>query len=144
MQRTFEIYHDLYIKASAKEVFDGVSDPEHLNNWWTLKCKGTPELGAAYHLYFAPEYDWLGEVTVVNHHSSFHIKMTRSITDWDATTFGFDIEEWKEGVKLKFSHLGWQYCNDEFRNSSFCWALLLQGLKNYLEQGTIIPFEDRA
>ena len=58
----FNIYHDFVINATLKEVFDAVSQPEHLNNWWTLKCTGTPELDAEYNLYFAPEYDWYGKV----------------------------------------------------------------------------------
>ena len=144
MEKTFDIYHDLIINASKQEVFDAVSQPEHLNNWWTLRCSGTPEMGKEYNLYFAPEYDWLGSVSICDPNNAFHIKMTTSSADWNATTFGFDLEEDESGVRLKFSHKNWRYCNTEFRNSSFCWAILLLGLKNYLENGIVIPFEKRA
>ncbi len=46
----FNIYHDLVIKASLQEVFNAISQPEDLNNWWTKKCSGTPELNAEYNL----------------------------------------------------------------------------------------------
>ncbi len=143
MEHGHSIYHDLVISASAERVFHAISLPEHLNNWWTLKCTGNPEEGAVYNLYFAPEYDWLGEVTKMVSNASFHIKMTRSSEDWMTTIFGFDLEEEKGGVRLRFSHLGWMACNEEFRNSSFCWALLLNALKNYIEKGVIVPFAER-
>ncbi len=69
--------------------------------------------------------------------------MTQTSEHWNGTTFGFDLEQMVDGVKLKFFHKDWSECNDEFRISSFCWALLLNGLKNYLERGIVVPFEDR-
>lgn len=140
----FNIYHDLVIKASLQEVFDAVSKPEHLNNWWTKQCTGTPELNAEYNLYFTPEYNWYGNVITSQPNQAFHIKMTKSDTDWESTTFGFNLEQLKEGVQVRFFHIDWPECNHHFRQSSFCWALLLNGLKNYLEKGIIVPFEERS
>jgi hypothetical protein len=69
--------------------------------------------------------------------------MTKSDPDWDATTFGFDLEEVDKGTLLKFSHQNWRELNHNFKHSSFCWAMLLNGLKNYIEKGIVIPFEKR-
>jgi len=69
--------------------------------------------------------------------------MTRSDSDWDPTTFGFELENAKKSVKIKFWHIGWPACNSHYRRSSFCWAMLLNGLKSYLERGVVIPFEER-
>ena len=141
----FNIYHDLVIKSTLKEVFDAVSNPEHLNNWWTLKCTGTPELNAEYNFYFAPEYDWYGKVITCQPNHAFYIKMKKTNDeDWNPTTFGFNLEQIKEGVQVRFFHIDWPLCNHHFRHSSFCWALLLNGLKNYLEKGVVIPFKDRS
>lgn len=137
------IYHDVYIKSTKKKIFAAVSEPNHLNNWWTLKCSGTPKKGAEYNFYFAPEYDWLGEVIKCEADHNFHIKMTKADPDWDPSSFGFDLEEVEDGVRLKFWHTGWSTCNHHFRRSSFCWAILLSGLKNYLEKGVVVPFEER-
>ena len=141
----FNIYHDLVIKSTLKEVFDAVSKPEHLNNWWTLKCTGTPELNAEYNFYFAPEYDWYGKVITCQPNHAFYIKMKKTNDeDWNPTTFGFNLEKIEEGVQVRFFHIDWPLCNHHFRHSSFCWALLLNGLKNYLEKGVVIPFKDRS
>ena len=140
---SFTIYHSLIINASSDQVFDAVSLPEHLNNWWTLKCTGNPILNAEYYLNFTDAYNWYGKVSSCIPNKSFHIKMAKSDHDWDKTTFGFDLEEVDKGTLLKFSHENWQELNHNFKHSSFCWALLLNGLKNYLENGIIIPFEKR-
>ena len=141
--KTFDIYHDLVIHTSVKQVFDAVSLPQHLNNWWTLRCTGTPELGTEYNFYFAPEYNWYGEVITCDPKRAFHIKMTQADEDWIPTTLGFDLEEFTDGVRLNFWHKNWLHGNEHFRNSSICWATLLGYLKDYLEKVVVVPFEDR-
>jgi uncharacterized protein YndB with AHSA1/START domain len=141
---SFSIYHNLQIKASPKEVFDAVSQPEHLNNWWTLKSSGVPKLNSEYNLNFTDKYDWYCKVSEIKPNVSFHLKMTKSDKDWEPTTFGFEMEPNEKGTYLRFRHENWPEQNDHFKHSSFCWALLLNGLKNYLEKGIIIPFEARG
>lgn len=143
--KRFGIYHDLVINVSIVKVFAAVSEPEHLVNWWPFKCKGEPKAGSEYNFYFTPEYDWYGKVSECIPNRTFHVKMTRSDLDWDSTTFGFDMEEDKDGnTLLHFSHLNWPECNSHYRIASFCWAMLLKGLKDYLEKGVILPFEKRS
>lgn len=140
---SYSIFHNLEIKASPKKVFNAVSQPEHLDNWWTLKSFGKPGLSSEYNLNFTDKYDWYCKVSKVKTNESFHLKMTKSDKDWNPTTFGFDLEAKENGTYLKFSHVNWSENNDHFKHSSFCWAMLLNGLKNYLEKGIIIPFENR-
>ena len=137
------IYHNFVINSSKEKVFEGVFNPDHLINWWPAQCAGNPALGAAYNFYFKPEYDWWGEVIKCDPGKSFHIKMTRSDKDWDPTSFGFDLEDTQDGVQVSFWHSDWPECNQHFKIASYCWAILLQGLKNYVEKGVIIPFEHR-
>jgi uncharacterized protein YndB with AHSA1/START domain len=139
----YSIYHDLVISASKEKVFEGFTSPIHLNNWWALKSSGNPVLDSEYNLNFTDEYNWFCKVSKVQANKHFYLIMTTSSEDWQNTTFGIELEELKNGTLLKFSHLGWRDCNAEFRNSSFCWAILLNGLKKYLEEGLIIPFSKR-
>lgn len=140
----YSIYHDLVIRANPGQVFEAVSKPQHLANWWPLKCSGKPALGELYNFNFGIEYDWYGQVVQYTPAESFHVKMAKSDPDWSPTTFGFDIAEQEGGTKLSFRHTGWPECNDHFRTSSYCWAMLLNGLKNYLEKGDVVPFPERA
>lgn len=141
---THSIYHNLIIKATPSQVFEAVSAPKHLDNWWTLKSSGEPEVKAVYNLNFTDRYDWYCEVSQCELNKSFHLKMTKSDADWNPTTFGFDLEE-REGEQtyLRFFHKDWPKENDHYKFSSFCWAMLLKGLKEYLEKGIIVPFDER-
>ena len=137
------IHHDLEIKESASKVFQAVSEPKHLVNWWPQKCSGILKENEEYNFFFTPEYDWYGKVLKCEKNKSFHIKMTKADIDWNPTSFGFDLEQKNDTTLVKFWHIGWPECNAHFRRSSFCWAMLLNGLKNYVERGIIIPFEER-
>ncbi|RZN82191.1 MAG: SRPBCC domain-containing protein [Winogradskyella sp.] len=138
-----KILFDLYINASKEKVFDAFSLPKHLDNWWTLKSSGKPEFGSEYNLNFTDEYDWYAQVSKVKQNEFFFLKMINSSPDWNPTTFGVELEEMDNGTLLKFSHTDWQNNNHEFRHSSFCWAMLLNGFKNYIEKEIIIPFDER-
>lgn len=144
MRSGHTIYHDLVIKAPLERVFRAVSEPEELCSWWPLRCSGNPGLGKEFNFYFGEEYDWYGKVVTYLHNKAFHVKMTRSEPDWDPTTFGFDLQGREDGVLLQFWHMGWSEVNAHYRTASFCWAMLLNGLKNYLEKGIVIPFALRS
>ncbi|MEM7551836.1 MAG: SRPBCC domain-containing protein [Bacteroidota bacterium] len=141
---SFDIHHDLQINTSPKKVFDAISMPKHLINWWPEKCTGKPGLNSEYNFHFTDEYNWYGKVSKCEPNTAFHIKMTKADEDWNPTSFGFDLIEDNGKALVKFWHRGWPECNDHFRRSSFCWALLLKGLKDYVEKNIIIPFEERS
>ena len=138
------IYHYFEVDAPQEKVFSAISDPKELVNWWPLKCSGEPKLGATYNFNFTDAYDWYGEVSKVIQNRNFHIKMTKSDEDWKHTTFGFNLDTKNGKTAVNFFHVNWEHCNTHFKTASFCWALLLNGLKNYLEKGIIIPFEERS
>ena len=139
----YHIHHSFTIEASKQAVFEAVTLPKHLDNWWTLKSSGEPKLNAEYNLNFTDAYNWYCKVSEVKDNESFYLKMTQSDADWDATTFGFRLKEVEKGTLMEFEHKNWQENNHHYRHSSFCWAMLLKGLKDYLEKGTVIPFEER-
>lgn len=142
--QSYSIYHNLIINSPVESLFDAITLPELLVHWWPKNCKGSPEKGSVYNFYFGEEYDWFGRVDHIEQNKSFHIKMTDSDPDWDPTTFGFDLEENENGILVKFFHKGWKQCNPHFKTASYCWAMLLSGLKNYVEKGEVLPFEKRS
>ena len=140
---SFSIYHDFIINSDINSVFNAITNPKELINWWPKSSTGKPSLNEEYNFYFSDEYDWYGKVISYEKNKSFHIQMIKSDDDWLPTSFGFDLETFNNSVKVKFSHINWPNCNNHFKRSSYCWAILLQGLKNYIEKGIIIPFEER-
>ncbi len=138
------ISFDIKIQADKEKIFQAVSLPEHLVNWWPLHCTGEPYLGAEYNFNFTDQYDWYAIVDEFNPAEKIGFKMTKSDPDWDPTRFTFALEADRDGTWLCFDHMAWPDRNRHFRYSSYCWAMLLQSLKEYLEDGKIIPFEKRS
>ena len=143
-ENSFSIYHNLSISASVDVVFEAITKPENLISWWPLRCTGIPREDEVYNFYFTPEYDWYGKVIKLVKNQSFHIKMTKSNSDWGPTSFGFDLQQIDNSILVSFWHIGWPKCNSHYKRSSYCWALLLNGLKEYIEKGIVIPFEERS
>lgn len=137
------IYHDLVITAPILKVFEGITNPALIDEWWTEKCQGTPELNKEYTLGFTPECIWKASVTVFEKNKSFELTLTDAQEDWLGTKVGFVVEENGKDTKLKFQHCGWKEINEHFRISSYCWAVYLRILKRYLEAGIRIPYKER-
>ncbi|MCG2611541.1 SRPBCC domain-containing protein [Flavobacterium sp. SM15] len=138
------IYHDFTINATKERVFEAISTPEGLNNWWTLRCSGNPELNEEYNLYFAEQYNWFAKISKFIINEDIEYKITHAMAEWLPTSFGFKLKEIKPNVTyVEFYHSGWENVNQEFRIASYCWANLLRQMKQYLEEGIITPFEQR-
>lgn len=140
---SYAIYHDIAIKAGDSAIFRALSSPDELINWWPLKCSGDARLYGHYQFYFGEAYDWKAEVIDFRPVQKFSVRMLEADEDWTNTVFSFELAPSDSGVLVQFSHTGWSSCNAHFRRTSFCWAMLLNGLKNYVERGVIVPFEKR-
>jgi len=138
------IYHDFIINVSRDKVFEAISTPQGLNDWWTLRCDGKPALGEKYNLYFAEEYDWFAKISKFSENAIIEFTMKEAMEEWLPTRFGFILkEENTNRTYVQFYHTNWKNVSQEFRIASYCWANLLRQLKQYLEQGIITPFEER-
>ena len=138
-----DIHHSFIIKAPIQKVFDGFCLPEHLNNWWPKRSSGNPLQNEKYNFYFGDDYNWYAEVIEVVPGKSLTWDMQDVMDDWKGTRVGFELREEKEGTKVRFFHTRWKEASDHFAITNFCWGQLLQGLKDFLETGKVLPFEKR-
>ena len=69
-----EIKHNLIIKASTKRVFDAISTPAGMDEWWTKRTVGIPALGEVYQLYFGPDFNWRASVVQCAPNVDFELK----------------------------------------------------------------------
>lgn len=144
VQESHNIYHSLMIQGNIDDVYKAITQPNHLTQWWPNKCTGSPSMNTEYSFQFGPKFHWRGRVVEAVAPHGFAVKMTLSDDDWLPTTFSFHLSENKNKVLVDFSHTDWPKLNHHFKKSSFSWAILLNGLKNYIEKGEVIPFESRA
>lgn len=138
-----DIFHDFPIKSSTERVFRAISTPQGLDTWWTKRSSGSPQVGAVYELWFAPEYDWRGKVTRYLPDAEFELEMTLADSDWLGTRVGFRLEPRDKLTWVRFHHTGWPGTNEHYRISCNCWALYLRVLRRSLEHGESVAYEDR-
>jgi uncharacterized protein YndB with AHSA1/START domain len=137
------IFHDVKINAPINKVFEGVTSPSLLNEWWTYKCNGVLQLEGEYQLDFTGGCIWYARVTNFIPNHEFELTMFNSQEDWDGTKVGFILEDKENSTKLRFYHSGWKEVNEHFRISSYCWAVYLRILKGFLEKGIRVPYQNR-
>ena len=138
-----DILCDLPIKASPDRVFQAVSTPAGLDTWWTKRSKGTAALGAPFELWFGPEYDWRATVAACEPSTRFELLITDAGPDWRGTRVGFHLEGRPDLTQVRFHHTGWPSANEHWRISCYCWPAYLRLLRRYLEQGEVVPSEQR-
>lgn len=138
-----DIVQDFPIHVPPNRVFDGVTQPALLDQWWTLRSRGVPTVGSTYELDFGPNYLWRAIVTASRPAEAFELQLTHADRDWTNTIVGFDLSPLASGTEVRFYHRGWPEPNGHFRSSCHCWALYLRVLRRYLEYGETVPYDRR-
>jgi uncharacterized protein YndB with AHSA1/START domain len=138
-----DILQDFPIQVPPHRVFEGVSQPALLDQWWTLRSSGQPLLGSVYELDFGPNYLWHAVVTDAQPGAAFELRLVDADRDWTNTIVGFDLTASGAGTLVRFRHLGWPEPNGHYRTSCHCWALYLRILRRHLEIGEVVPYDRR-
>ena len=107
-----DILQDFPIQAPPHRVFDAVSQPALLDEWWTVRSTGNPEVGSQYELDFGPDYLWRATVTVCRPGAAFELHLTNADGDWTGTRVGFELSPSGAGTEMRFSHRGWPEANE--------------------------------
>lgn len=118
-----DILQDFPICVPPARVFESVSTPALIDQWWTLSSRGRASVGATYELDFGPEYQWRAVVTQSVAGRVFEWRMTVADSDWTNSLVGFELTPAGPGTQVRFHHCGWPVANEHFRTSSHCWAL---------------------
>lgn len=138
-----DILQDFPIQVPPGRVFDAVSQPALLDEWWTVRSVGKPEVGAGYELDFGPDYSWRAVVTKCRPGEAFELRLTDADSDWTNTIMGFELSPEKDGTQVRFYHRGWPAANGHYRTSCHCWAMYLRILRRHLEHGEKVPYDRR-
>lgn len=138
-----DIVHYFPIKASPAQVFPAIASPSGLDAWWTKRSAGEPVEGAEYELWFGPEHDWRAVVSRSIPPFEFELQLTDAHEDWQGTRVGFRLEQKGETTEVYFHHAGWPEANNHYQVSCYCWAMYLRLLKRYVENGEVVPYEER-
>jgi uncharacterized protein YndB with AHSA1/START domain len=138
-----DILHEFPINAPISSVFEAISTPAGLDEWWTKSSAGEPKQGAEFQLEFGPGHEWRADVVACEPGLRFELALTKADPDWSGTRVGFELQSNGASTSVRFSHRGWPHANEHYRISCFCWAMYLRVLRRYLEHGERVPYEER-
>jgi len=138
-----DIVFEFPVSVPIERVFESVSSPAMLDQWWTKSAAGSPRLGEEYELAFGPGYDWRARVTQCEPPTSFELEMTKADADWMGTRLTIQLSKVAGGTNVAFSHSGWPNANQHYRASCYCWAMYLRVMKRFLESGEVVPYDER-
>src|SRR5664279_2388146 len=115
-----DIFHSFPINAAVRDVFEGVSLPKGIDNWWTKTSAGTPLLDEVYALDFGPKYIWNGIVSKCVADREFELTITHADADWIGTQVGFSMQNKNNITAVEFYHKGWPENSEHYRISCYC------------------------
>ena len=137
------ILHEFTISAPPERIFECMTTPAGLDQWWTHYSSGKAEVDALYTLGFGPEYDWEARVTKCAKDAEFELELIEASDEWIGTRVGFHLASLGDHTRVSFHHSGWKAETSHFGTSSFCWAMYLRLLRRYIENGESVPYDDR-
>jgi uncharacterized protein YndB with AHSA1/START domain len=112
------ILHEFTVKAEASRIFECVSTPAGLDQWWTHSSSGRPQPGEIYALGFGPEYDWEARVSRCAKDAEFELEMTEAADEWQDTRVGFRLLPLGDHTQVSFWHKGWKEETHHFGTTS--------------------------
>ncbi len=136
-----EIMHLIKIRAAQGKVYQAVSTPEGIRNWWTRDAALDPQIGGA------------GEFGFYGHRMVIKVKVAElappAHVAWDAvsstggafdgTTISFDLKSEDDITSLLFAHRGFKAGANNIASATTRWGFYLLSLKRYLETGKGTP-----
>jgi uncharacterized protein YndB with AHSA1/START domain len=135
--KTYNIQHEVGIKASPEAVYEALTDTRRLAEWWTSDTRGDgSEVGGILEFWFG---DSCHAFEVVELQAGKFVRWKSGKEDaareWADTEVAFSLSADEEQCYVHFSHSGWRREDGVFPHTSTKWAVFLLSLKDLLEKG---------
>lgn len=141
-----DIMHLLKIKATPEQVYDALTTPEGIRNWWTRDAKLDHQIGGAGEFRFP--------YSGATYSTTIHIaellpprRITWTVTtsfrpEWIGTTIIFNLRPEADLTVLSFAHRGFPEPDENYALCTTGWAYYLVSLQQYLQTGQGAPSPD--
>ena len=147
-QNTFKIENTFSFKCTADMLYTAITTQKGIASWWTDQCIVKPKESSEAHFYWKP-HGWqvtmkISKLVTNERVEWLCLKSTMQNTNaWEGSTLSFRISsESPQTSTLYFVHDNYKSspCFDECTAG---WSFVLgKSLKNYLETGVGMPFEN--
>jgi uncharacterized protein YndB with AHSA1/START domain len=137
------IEHIQYINVPVAQVYKALTTTEGLSEVWTRKLNVTAQPGAINEFCFGDEPPTRMEIVELLPDKTIVWRCVGSDPEWIGTTISFELEERQGKTSVRLGHFDWQDVTEFYRFCNYNWAIFLLSLKQYCEEGTGIPFQER-
>jgi len=135
--KTYNILHEVGIKASPEAVYQALTDTRKLAGWWTSDTRGSgSEVGDVLEFWFG-DFCQKFEVVELQPGKLVRWKANREegVEEWSGTEVAFSLSADEKQCYVLFSHSGWRRDDGLLPHCSTKWAVFMLSLKDLLEKG---------
>lgn len=141
---TYDIRHEVGIKASPEAVYQALTDTKKLAGWWTSDTRGSgSKVGDVLEFWFG---DFCQKFEVVELQPGELVRWkadgTDSMNEWAGTEVAYSLSVDEKQCLVLFSHSGWRSDRGFLPHCSTKWAVFMLSLKDLLEKGKGQPAPD--
>lgn len=137
---TREIWHELFFNVTPQELYEALTDPEKLAQWWTTDVRGISQLGEYLEFGFGGLIQEM-LVTDLEPGKLVQWKATESgLPDWVGTILEFKIFRRDGLTYLHLHHSNWHDDAPMYAQCNTDWAFYLLSLREFVENGNGRPY----
>lgn len=136
MNRTFDINHQVGIKADSEAIYQALTDTKQLAQWWTRDTRGSGTNAGDILEFWFGDFCQKFEVKSLEPGKSVVWKGTREgVEEWSPTEVRFTLKPDEDQTWVNFKHSGWTDDSEFLAHCSTKWAVFMLSLKDLLETG---------
>jgi uncharacterized protein YndB with AHSA1/START domain len=134
------IKHRVGIKSSVQDLWEAITNPAKISNWWSSFASGSAQTGSNLHLTFDGLVTLSFTVIDCVKDRLLHLQNTGGPGAWDTSHLVFELSEDVEQTFLVLKHYNPDSSEDDFQFFMTKWPIFLVSLKSYLETGEGRPY----
>lgn len=135
-----EIWHELFFNVSPQKLYEAITDPNKIAQWWTKDVRGTSSLGKSLEFGFGG----LSQEMLVSDLKPGKLVRWRAtekgLSDWTGTILEFKIFRQGDVTYLHLRHSNWREDAEMYAQCNTDWAFYLLSLREFVEKGKGRPF----
>ena len=133
---SYEIIHEVGVKALPEEVFQFLTEPALLAKWWVSDTRGSGSApGDVLEFWMSERFCQHFKVTALTPNRLVQWEGAEGVDEWKDTRITFQLSADDKQTLVGFQHSGWKENAGIFAHCSTKWATFLLSLKDAMETG---------
>ena len=134
------IWHELFFDVAPPRLYQALTEPAQLAQWWTTQVGGVSALGQTLEFGFAGLTQEMLVIGLSPHRLVRWRATDNGLEDWAGTTLEFAIFRQHGQTYLHLRHAGWREEASMYAQCHTDWAFYLLSLREFVEKGQGRPF----